>query len=214
MVNDSLIKGETTQETQEKTSKFMKDTLREIGLDGIFTDEEYEEISKITTEYLEFIESVKEELKGVTPAEKYWQLFNEKIQKFEDEISERLAKIVTEDKVAQLLGDNNKSALGPKGKVRPQNLLSAIEIANNIRTSNGYGLEHNKQYFDKNGKPKFQTDMGTANPDDYSITFRDKRTPGRTGGGCQLSFTGDAKIDVNLNEDGIQTDLEGNSIFD
>jgi len=214
LVNDNLIKGETTLETQQKTSKFMKDTLREIGLDGIFTNEEYEEISKITTEYLEFIESVKEEIKGVKPAEKYWQLFNEKIQEFEDEISERLAKIVTEDKVAQILGENNKSALGPKGKVRPQNLLSAIEISNNIRTSNGYGLEHNKQYFDKTGKPKFQTDMGTANPDDYSITFRDKRTPGRTGGGCQLSFTGDAKIDVNLGEDGIQTDLEGNSIFD
>lgn len=214
LINDNLVKGETTQETQEKTSKFMKSTLREIGLDSVFSQDEYEEISKITTEYLEFIEGVKGELKGVKPAEKYWQLFNEKIQEFEDEISERLAKIVTENKVAQILGENNKSALGPKGKVRPQNLLSAIEISNNIRTSNGYGLEHNKQYFDKTGKPKFQTDMGTANPDDYSITFRDKRTPGRTGGGCQLSFTGDAKIDVNLGEDGIQTDLEGNSIFD
>jgi hypothetical protein len=214
LVNDNLIKGETTQETQEKTSKFMKDTLREVGLDGTFTNKEYEEISKITTEYSEFIEGVKTEIEGVTPAEKYWQQFNEKIQEFEDEISERLANIVTEDKVAQIIGENNKSTLGPKGKVRPQNLLSAIEISNNIRTSNGYGLEHNKQYFDKRGEPQFQTDMGTSNPDDYSITFRDKRTPGRTGGGCQLSFTGDAKVDVNLGEDGIQTDLEGNSIFD
>jgi len=216
LVNDDLIKGNTTQETQDKTVKFMKDTLREVGLDGVFTEEEYQEIAKITTEYLEFIESIKRELEGTKPAELYWQLFNEKIQKFEDEISERLGNLIGEDKIAQLIGENNKSALGPKGTIRPQNLLSAIEIANNIRTSDGYGLEHNKQYFEKGGNPKFQTDMGTANPNDYSITFRDKRTPGRTGGGCQLSFTGDGGdvIDTYLGEDGIQSDQAGTSKFD
>ena len=30
-------------------------------------------------------------------------------------------------------------------------------------------------------------------PNDYSITFRTRRTKGRSGGGCQLSFTGDGK---------------------
>ena len=29
--------------------------------------------------------------------------------------------------------------------------------------------------------------------DDYSITFRDKRTKGRAGGGVQMSFSGDSK---------------------
>ena len=127
-----------------------------------------------------------------------------------------MGNLIGEDKIAQLIGENNKSALGPKGTIRPQNLLSAIEIANNIRTSDGYGLEHNKQYFEKGGNPKFQTDMGTANPNDYSITFRDKRTPGRTGGGCQLSFTGDGGdvIDTYLGEDGIQSDQAGTSKFD
>ena len=46
-------------------------------------------------------------------------------------------------------------------------------------------------------------DKGTNNPDDYSITFRTKRTAGRTGGGCQLSFTGDGKpAPTDLNKDG------------
>ena len=54
----------------------------------------------------------------------------------------------------------------------------------------------------ENGEPKFVTDTGTQNPNDYSITFRTKRTAGRTGGGCQLSFTGDGEVgDIDLNDD-------------
>ena len=70
-------------------------------------------------------------------------------------------------------------------------------------------LEHNKQYYDENGKPKFVTDKGTQNPNDYSITFRTKRTAGRTGGGCQLSFTGDGTpAKNNLQDDGSLTSGE------
>ena len=216
LVNDELIKGGTSSETQEKTSNWMKETLREVGLDGVFTEEKYNEISKITTEYLDFIEGVKSEIEGVTPAEKYWQLFNEKIKDKEEEISKRLGDLVTNEEIAQLIGENNVGNLkDTKGRIRPQNLLGAIEISNNIRTSDGYGLEHNKQYYEK-GESKFVTQTGTSNPDDYSITFRDKRTPGRSGGGVQLSFSGDSKdkVDTYLGSDGIQTDLEGNSILD
>ena len=216
LVNDDLIKGGTSSETQEKTSNWMKETLREVGLDGVFTEEKYNEISKITTEYLDFIEGVKAEIEGVTPLEKYWQLFNEKIKDKEEEISKRLGDLVTDEEIAQLIGQNNVGNLkDTKGKIRPQNLLGAIEISNNIRTSDGYGLEHNKQYYEK-GESKFVTQTGTSNPDDYSITFRDKRTAGRSGGGVQLSFSGDSKdkVDTYLGSDGIQTDLEGNSILD
>jgi hypothetical protein len=88
--------------------------------------------------------------------------------------------------------------------------MSAIEIANNIRTNDSLlELEHNKQYYDENGKPKFVTDKGNKNPNDYSITFRTKRTPGRTGGGCQLSFTGDGTPPKNnLQDDGSLTSGE------
>ena len=72
-----------------------------------------------------------------------------------------------------------------------------------------YKKQHNKQYYDENGKPKFVTDKGNTNPDDYSITFRTKRTAGRTGGGCQLSFTGDGKTpNTSLNKDGSVTDSQ------
>ena len=70
-------------------------------------------------------------------------------------------------------------------------------------------LEHNKQFYDENDEPKFVTSKGTQNPDDYSITFRTKRTAGRTGGGCQLSFTGDGKpAPTDLTDDGLAIDVE------
>jgi len=216
LVNDELIKGGTSSETQEKTSNWMKETLREVGLDGVFSEEKYNEITKITTEYLDFIEGIKSEIEEVTPAEKYWQLFNDKIKDKEEEISKRLGDLVTDNEIIQIIGENNlRNLKDTKSRVRPQNLLGAIEISNNIRTSDGYGLEHNKQYYEK-GESKFVTQTGTSNPDDYSITFRDKRTPGRSGGGVQLSFSGDSKdkVDTYLGSDGIQTDLEGNSILD
>jgi hypothetical protein len=215
LINDDLIKGNTTSETQEKTQNWIEDTLREVGLNSVFSKEKVKEISKITTEYLEYIEGVKRELKDVKPDSKKWELFAEKIKEKESELGDKLRKLITDEEIAQLIGKNNVGNLTKNNQILPHNLLGAIEIANNIRTSEGYGLEHNKQYYEK-GESKFVTQTGTANPDDYSITFRDKRTPGRTGGGVQMSFSGDSKdkIEANLGEDGIQTDLEGNSIFD
>jgi hypothetical protein len=88
-------------------------------------------------------------------------------------------------------------------------MLSAIEIANNIRTNETLeSTEHNKQFFDKDKKPVFKTSRGTRNPDDWSITFRSKRTKGRSGGGCQLSFTGDGeRPETNITQDGTIEDI-------
>ena len=215
LVKDELIKGNTTSETTEKTKKWIKDTLNEVGLGDVFSDDELTQISDITTEYLEFVESVKRELEGVTPAEKYWTLFNQKIAEKEKEIGDRLREVVSDEQIEKLIGKNNVGNLTTNNRILPQNLLGAIEISNNIRTSDGYGLEHNKQYFEK-GKSKFVTDKGTSDPNDYSITFRDKRTAGRNGGGVQLSFSGDGgdKIDVNIGDNGEQTDSENNPIID
>jgi hypothetical protein len=104
-----------------------------------------------------------------------------------------LGELVSDEQLAQIVGPNNVSNLKRKDGIRPQNLLGAIEISNNIKTSGGYGLSHNKQYFDENDKPKYVTEKGNDNIDDYSITFRDKRTKGRAGGGVQMSFSGDSK---------------------
>ena len=118
--------------------------------------------------------------------------------------------MITKEHAAALIGENNAGNLVQKGGVKIEALMSAIEIANNIRTNESLNeLEHNKQYYDENGKPKFVTDKGNQNPDDYSITFRTKRTAGRTGGGCQLSFTGDGKTpNTSLNKDGSVTDSQ------
>jgi hypothetical protein len=85
-----------------------------------------------------------------------------------------------------------------------------IEMANNIRTNESLNhLEHNKQYYDEKGDPHFETNVGTQNPNDYSITFRPNRTKGRSGGGCQLSFTGDGTPPpVDLTPDGVLVDHE------
>ena len=97
-----------------------------------------------------------------------------------------------------------------KSAPSPAEMLSAIEISNNIRTNETLeSTEHNKQYFDKDGNPVFKTEKGTRNPDDWSITFRSKRTAGRSGGGCQLSFTGDGTPPKNnLQDDGSLTSGE------
>ena len=115
--------------------------------------------------------------------------------------------IITEEHAASLIGKNNAKNLVQSGGVKVEALMSAIEIANNIRTNESLNdLEHNKQF---NDEPKFVTSKGTQNPDDYSITFRTKRTAGRTGGGCQLSFTGDGKpAPTDLTDDGLAIDVE------
>ena len=53
------------------------------------------------------------------------------------------------------------------------------------------------------------TSKGTTNPDDYSITVRNHRTAGRSGGGIQLSYTGDGTPpETNVEDDGLRTNVE------
>ena len=212
LINDDLIKGESKVETKEKTKTFIKDSLKEVGLGNVFSDDEIDEISNISADYMEEIDNIKKELDGMNlpDASSYWKEFGKRVAKIEDEYKQRMGKVVTKEHAAALIGENNVPNLVQKGGVKVESVMSAIEIANNIRTNDSLlELEHNKQYYDENGKPKFVTDKGTQNPNDYSITFRTKRTAGRTGGGCQLSFTGDGTSPKNnLQGDGSLTSGE------
>ena len=213
VINDKLIKGKTKEETKEKTQDFIKRTLDEppkVDLSDTFTDEEVNQISTIVSEYMEEIDNIKKELAGIDfpDTETYWKEFSKKVKEIEGDYKKRMGGVVTKEHAAALIGENNAPNLVQKGGVKIEALMSAIEIANNIRTNESLlELEHNKQYYDENRKPKFVTDKGTNNPNDYSITFRTKRTAGRTGGGCQLSYTGDGTpAENNLQDDGSLTD--------
>ena len=214
LINDKLIKGESKEETKEKTANFIKTTLGdpEVNLGTTFSNEEIDEISELTSEYMDEIDKIKKEVADSNPADKeqYWKRFGKKLAKFEGKYKKRLGKIITVEKASELIGENNAKNLVQKAGVKVEALLSAIEIANNIRTNKTLlELEHNKQYYDKDNKPQFVTSKGTNNPDDYSITFRTKRTAGRTGGGCQLSFTGDGKAaENNIQSDGSLTNAQ------
>ena len=212
LINDDLIKGESKVETKEKTKTFIKDSLKEVGLGNVFSDDEIDEISNISADYMEEIDNIKKELDGMNlpDASSYWKEFGKRVAKIEDEYKQRMGKVVTKEHATALIGENNVPNLVQKGGVKVESVMSAIEIANNIRTNDSLlELEHNKQYYDENGKPKFVTDKGTQNPNDYSITFRTKRTAGRTGGGWQLSFTGGGTPPKNnLQDDGSLTSGE------
>lgn len=207
LINDDLIKGESNEETKLKTTKFINDTLNEIGLSDTFNDEEISKISSIAANYMDEVDRIKKEVSDKNPADttQYWKMFGKSLSEIENKYKADLGSIITKEHAATLIGENNASNLVQTAGVKVESLLSAIEIANNIRTNQTLNeLEHNKQYYDENGDPKFVTDNGTNNPNDYSITFRTKRTAGRTGGGCQLSFTGDGKpADIDLNDDGV-----------
>lgn len=193
MINDELVLGNTTDETKQKTTKFIEDNLSEIGLGNVFSKDELSKITDITTQHAENIKEIKNKLKGTKPASLYWDKFGKELQESEDKLSKELSDIISDEQLSKIVGPNNVKNLRTGKGIKPQNLLGAVEISNNIKTSGGYGLSHNKQYFDENGKPKYVTDMGNDNIDDYSITFRDKRTKGRAGGGVQMSFSGDSK---------------------
>ena len=212
VINDNLIKGKSKVETKEKTKGFIKKTLKEVNLGDTFSDEETTEIANITADYMEEIDNIKKELSSIDfPNEgSKWKEFSKRVKVIESDYKKRMGKVVTKEHAATLIGENNAGNLVQTGGVKVEALMSTIEIANNIRTNTSLNeLEHNKQYYDENGKPKFVTDKGNQNPDDYSITFRTKRTPGRTGGGCQLSFTGDGKTpNTSLNKDGSVTDSQ------
>ena len=204
LINDDLIRGEDKSSTVSKTENFIKDTLNEVNLGDTFTDEETSKISIIVSDYMEEIDRIKEEVKDETPVSRKWKLFGDKLKDIEKEYKEKLGGVITEEHAAALIGKNNAKNLVQQGGVKVEALMSAIEIANNIRTNESLNdLEHNKQFYDENDEPKFVTSKGTQNPDDYSITFRTKRTAGRTGGGCQLSFTGDGEpAPTQLTDDG------------
>ena len=164
---------------------------------------------------MEEIERIRELVKDLTPADVYWETFTREMAKIDNKFRKRMGEVITEDHAAALIGKNNAGNLIERGgKVKPEALLSAIEIANNIRTNETLTeLEHNKQFYDENNDPKFVTSKGTNDPNDYSITFRTRRTKGRSGGGCQLSFTGDGKpVDVELKDGGEVLDSETGEI--
>lgn len=213
LINDDLIKGDTNQKTKDKTTEFINNTLGEIGMSDIFTEDEKSNISSVVANYMDEIDRIKAEVSASNPADKtqYWKMFGKKVAEIEAKYKTKLGSIITTDHASKLIGSNNAKNLVQSGGVKVESLLSAIEIANNIRTNQTLTeLEHNKQYYDDNGNPQFVTDMGTNNPNDYSITFRTKRTAGRTGGGCQLSYTGDGKEvgEYELYDDGNIVDTE------
>jgi hypothetical protein len=199
VVSDRLIRGDSPEETQQKMQTFITSNLEDIGkvipgADQAFTDDEKVKISTICQEYMSEIDRIKSELgdSGFSdPA--YIQGFNDEVEKLQEQFGKRLGTIVTPEKAALIVGPNNASELSKKGRVVPEHFLAAVETAGSISTSDGFGLEHNKQYYDK-GSPRFITERGTSNPDDYSITYRTKITAGRRGGGVQMSFSGDSKI--------------------
>jgi hypothetical protein len=213
-----LIRGDDKSQTISKTRDFIKNTLTEVGLGDTFTDEESSQIANIVADYMEEIDNIKKEVADSNPADvaTYWKRFNKKLKDKENDFKQRLGDIITEEHAAALIGKNNVKNLVQKSGVKVESLMSAIEIANNIRTNESLNdLEHNKQFYDDKGEPKFVTSKGTQNPDDYSITFRTKRTAGRTGGGCQLSFTGDGEpAPIELTDDGQTIDASTGEVRD
>ena len=243
LINDDLVRGKNRKETVQKTENFIENALDdppEVDLSDVFSPAERREIAKQCADHMAQIDAIHKKLKGVKPAEKYWAEFDKALRgspddppavgkdgktipkklrrpSLEEQSRQKLGKIVTPEKVAALIGPNNvDNVLGTSGDngISPDVLLGIIEIANNIRTGGGYGLDHNKQFYDEKGNPQMVTSEGTTNPDDYSITIRNHRTKGRSGGGIQLSFTGDgAQPNTNLQDDGSKTDkttgLEG-----
>ena len=210
VLKDELWRGDTDDETKEKTKSFVKTYLDEIELGDLFNDEELDEYATILTEYANEIDNIKSELRKNPTlmqrgnADKYWGEFSSRLSKVEKVYSQRMGSIMTPDKIEKLIGKNNVgNARNTRGEVSPAVALCMINDANNIRTSDGYGLSHNKQYYDDNGNPTAKTDDGTANPNDYSITYRMSRTAGRAGGGPQYSFSGDGEeVDVVATKNG------------
>ena len=210
VLKDELWRGDTDDETKEKTKSFVKTYLDEIELGDLFNDDELDEYATILTEYANEIDNIKSELRKNPTlmqrgnADKYWGEFSARLSKVEKVYSQRMGSIMTPDKIEKLIGKNNVgNARNTRGEVSPAVALCMINDANNIRTSDGYGLSHNKQYYDDNGNPTAKTDDGTANPNDYSITYRMSRTAGRAGGGPQYSFSGDGEeVDVVAGKNG------------
>jgi hypothetical protein len=210
VLKDEIWRGDTDGESKEKTKTFVSTYLEEIGLSDLFTEDELDEYSNILIDYANEIDNIKSELRK-NPAlmargasDKYWGEFSARLSKVEKAYSQRMGSIMTPDKIEKLIGKNNVgNARNTRGEVNPAVALCMINDANNIRTSGGYGLAHNKQYYDDDGTPTAKTEEGTNNPNDYSITYRMSRTAGRAGGGPQYSFSGDGtEVDVVASDNG------------
>ena len=218
VLNDDLYRGDTKEETIDKTKKFVINSLGEIGLTGVFNEEELQEYATIIAEYTSEIEKIKQEMSSTSfpSKDKYWEEFGKRLAGIDKEYATRMGKIMTEERIEKLIGKNNVgNARNKKGEVPVEVALCMINDANSIRTSDGYGLEHNKQYYDDNGEPHFVTDKGTNEPNDYSITYRTRRTAGRAGGGPQYSFTGDGKVpDTMVDNENTAYDTESGDDLD
>ena len=194
MVKDELIKGQTRKESVQKTKKLISDSLLNQKLGNTFDEKEIDEISEIITNYQLKIETTRENLKkkhdGLN-ANQFWGEFQKELKEFKTEYGNQIQKVVTPEKMENIVGKNNTSQF--KSRLTPDVFISTLLLCENIRSSGGYNLEHNKQYYDEFGTPKFVTDRGTNNPDDYALSIRNERTVGRNGGGIQLSYTGDGE---------------------
>ena len=218
VLKDELYRGDTNEETIDKTKKFVINSLDEIGLTGIFSETELHEYATIIAEYSSEIEKIKQGMSSTSfpSKDKYWEEFGKRLAGIDKEYATKMGKIMTEERIEKLIGKNNVgNARNKKGEVPVEVALCMINDANNIRTSDGYGLEHNKQYYDDNGEPRFVTDKGTNDPNDYSITYRTKRTAGRAGGGPQYSFSADGKTpDTMIDSENIAYDTESGDDLD
>ena len=218
VLNDELYRGETKEETIEKTKKFVINSLGEIGLTGIFDEEELNEFATIIAEYAEEIEKIKQEMASTSfpNKDKYWEEFGKRLAGLDKEFATRMGKVMTEEKIEKLIGKNNVgNARNKKGEVPVEVALCMINDANSIRTSDGFGLSHNKQYYDSNGEPKFVTVKGNNDPNAYSITYRTRRTAGRAGGGPQYSFSDDGNVpDTMVDSENTAYDTESGDDLD
>lgn len=192
MIKDELIQGETKEETQKKTKDLIKLSLQNQMLSDTFSDEELDKISEVCSDYFYELKSLREKLEaemGNVGADTFWGEYQKRLSKFKKDYQKKIQELVPSDKLGKIVGENNIPNF--KTRLTPDVFLSGVLLVENIRTSSGYGLSHNKQYYDENGKPVSKTDKGTAEPNDYSLTIRNERTAGRNGGGIQMSFSGD-----------------------
>jgi hypothetical protein len=207
LINDDLVIGKDRNETAQKTENFITDTLDEVDLGDVFSSDDKKKIASISADYATELQKIQKELDAMKESpDEYYKLQAQRMEALDKKYGKLMSEAVSDDQLAALIGKNNVKNLrrGNPKLINPAEMLSAIEISNNIRTNETLeSTEHNKQYFDKDGNPVFKTEKGTRNPDDWSITFRSKRTAGRSGGGCQLSFTGDGeRPDTIITNDG------------
>ena len=177
----------------ENPSAYIRENLKEqmesdSSLKGLFSDDEIEEIGNVISEYKELVDKFLEKNTGKDRWAALQKYLNKdsKVKKLND----RLKKVATQEKMAKLVGKANANSRF-NNNLNAATFISVLGATNQIRTSDGYkGVEHNKQYIDE-GKAKSSTIPGENDMDKWYLAPRMYRTPGRNGGGIQLSFIGD-----------------------